>query len=456
MPSNDTPSMNGIFAKHLMIGLVALSSLAACGEAAEPSSESQDAFSKAIPAASSATSFETLDVAREQMDGDVYHYSVLVSVGASPNARLRLHRVVRERAPWQPRATKAAVMLLHGDFASFTTNFAPSRVSAAAPPSRDLAVYLAGRGIDVWGLDRRWATVAAPAQTTDLADFADMGFDSAIHDTERALSFAWWIRGLSGDGWNKLILSGFSSGGHIAYRYAAYESQKPSPQRRVKGLVPIDIYARIAPEDDAIRQDACARRDEERAALADGIYESDNGFFQALGSLATTAPDEPSPLFKGYDNRGAMLAFVAQTYLLYPATPLYHLASGVLDNDAAVGLRESPEGLIADWLVNAPPYQAMAELVDGDALWCGDEPSPLIDHLADIDIPILYLGAAGGFGDHGLYSTTQVASTDVSTVVVRRFEAAREAEDFGHADLLFAADATALSFGPMADWILQH
>jgi hypothetical protein len=95
----------------------------------------------------------------------------------------------------------------------------------------------------------------------------------------------------------------------------------------------------------------------------------------------------------------------------------------------------------------------MREQAELDAIWCGQTPRP---ELAKIRVPLLYVGAAGAFGDHGLFSTTRVSSTDVTTLVVRRLPAAREAEDFGHGDLLYAADAPALAWRPLARWLRRH
>ena len=66
-----------------------------------------------------------LSVDREVVTGDVAHYTVTLRVGAGPNAQLVIHRIVRERKPFRPRNTDRAVMLLHGDFATFSSNFAP-------------------------------------------------------------------------------------------------------------------------------------------------------------------------------------------------------------------------------------------------------------------------------------------------------------------------------------------
>ena len=117
-----------------------------------------------------------------------------------------------------------------------------------------------------------------------------------------------------------------------------------------------------------------------------------------------------------------------------------------------MALRFTDEALAADWFAAAPPWQAMAELADGDAMWCGDEPS-LADHLEDVTVPVLYVGAAGGFGDDGLYTTAQLGSTDVTTRVVRTREPGDEVEDIGHGDLVLGRDAPTQVWGPVADWL---
>ncbi|UQA63919.1 hypothetical protein E8A73_036990 [Polyangium aurulentum] len=346
-------------------------------------------------------------------------------------------------------------MLLHGDFATFTTNFAPSLMSDAAQPDHALAVYLAERGIDVWGLDRRWTT--APKDGADFSDFADMGVAQAVSDTGNALIFARSIRTLTGAGEDRMILGGFSSGAQITYLYAAEETQKEPEKRQIKGIVPIDIYAKLAPADEALRQGACETAAQERALVEKGEVDSDNSaFFQPLGELAVSAPADPSPFFDGYTNRDAMLGIVTQTYLIYEPKPKYHLVAGAFENGAPTGLHYAPEALITDWLIHSPPHQALVESAERGAVWCGEAPLPIADHLADIEVPIFYLGAAGGFGDHGLHTTTVVGSTDVTTHVVRRLAVEQEPEDYGHADLLYATDAPELAWAPLEKWLLAH
>jgi hypothetical protein len=392
----------------------------------------------------------TISLRREHVVGDIYHHELVVAIGQGPNARLRLHRVVRESAPWVPRPTAGGAMLLHGDFSTFVTSFAPT-LGDPASPAPGLAPYLAAQGLDVWGADRRW-TLAEE----DTSDFAGMTAAQELDDLREALALARATRAATGQGGDRLALVGFSHGAQLAYAYAAVEGARPPAQRHVDALVPLDFYASFAPEDEALRAETCEYAAFERELVAGGSVDAPNDFLIEAGRLARTAPEEPSPRFPGATNRGAMLTIVGQTYLFAPFAPAYHLAAPILDGEAAIGLAESPEPAIAAWLEGATPHQAMAEAADLDALLCGEAPLPVAAPLSNIRVPLLYLGAAGGIGSLGLHSTTQVASADVTRLVVQRFGADRRAEDFGHADLLFANDAPALAWQPLAAWLLHH
>jgi hypothetical protein len=242
----------------------------------------------------------------------------------------------------------------------------------------------------------------------------------------------------------------------LTYSYAGAESVRPAAARHVKGIVPIDVYARIAPEDEALRTRACNRRDGGRADMAAGIIDLDNTFFQEMGRRAQSAPDDPSEFWPGLTNRQALFIFSGQTYFYFAPTPFYHLIGGALSDDAIKSLSFSTERRVENWYIGAPPHQAYVEGVDMDTIQCHEGPLPLEDHLADIGVPIFYLGAAGGYGDYGRYTTTVTRSTDVTTLVVRRLPAEREAEDFGHADLLFGNDAPDLAWRPLTAWLLRH
>ncbi|WNG37437.1 hypothetical protein F0U61_29940 [Archangium violaceum] len=385
-----------------------------------------------------------LAVKREHVTDDIYHYQYDIRVGSTPNARLRLHRVVRELSPWRPRPTRQAVMLLHGDFANFVTNFVPS-LGNPASSAPGLAPYLASRGIDAWGVDRRWTL---PGDDGDISDLGDMSVNQAIGDTSVALAYARVMRTLSDRDPGRIVLGGFSHGAQLTYAYAAADG------RHISAIAALDIYYDIAPEDADLRELACANAAAGRDALAQGVTDSSNSLFITAGQLARSAPDETSPLFPSYTNRGVLLTLSGMTWLLAPYTPLYHLSAPSFDADGNVeGLRESSEDIVSAWFASAPPHQSMRETADFDDIWCGTTPRP---ELAKIRVPLFYLGAAGGFGDHGLYSTTRVSSTDVTTLVVRRLGPERVAEDFGHGDLLYAADAPTLAWKPLAAWLLRH
>ena len=49
------------------------------------------------------------------------------------------------------------------------------------------------------------------------------------------------------------------------------------------------------------------------------------------------------------------------------------------------------------------------------------------------------MGAGGGFGQFGVYTTTLLGSTDVTTHIVHKSRRPARLADFGHADLFLAA-----------------
>lgn len=87
---------------------------------------------------------------------------------------------------------------------------------------------------------------------------------------------------------------------------------------------------------------------------------------------------------------------------------------------------------------------------------CGTIDTPLDDHFAQITVPILHVGAKGGFGPSAFASTTFTASRDVTTITVHRLSDADEAMDFGHVDTVLAKNAESLVWRPILDWIKAH
>ena len=195
----------------------------------------------------------SLGFRRQHVTADIYHYELVVPVGTGPNAALRLHRVVRELAPFVPRRSARAVMLLHGYLSTFITNFAPT-LGDPASPVLGLAPYLAAHDVDVWGIDRRWTL---PGVDDDLSDFATIGVAQELDDLRAALGHARATRLAGGSGGGTLALVGFSHGAALAYLYAAVETARPPAQRHVRALVTLDYPGAFAPEQDGLRAAVC-------------------------------------------------------------------------------------------------------------------------------------------------------------------------------------------------------
>lgn len=81
---------------------------------------------------------------------------------------------------------------------------------------------------------------------------------------------------------------------------------------------------------------------------------------------------------------------------------------------------------------------------------------PWDDHLAEITVPVLYVGAAGGFGEAGVYTTTLLGSSDVSVLLVRVQPPELVIADYGHGDLFQAEDAETLVWEPLLTWLEAH
>lgn len=389
----------------------------------------------------------SLSFAREHVTGDIYHYTATIPVGAGPNAGLRIHRIVREVAPFVPRRTARAAMLLHGDFATFVTNFAPS-LGDPASPAPGLAPYLAASNIDVWGVDRRW-TLAAP--DGDVSDLAEMTLAQDIEDLRNALALARTTRGSD----ERLALIGFSHGAQLAYTFASVDAARPPSRRLVSGIVPLDWYGAYGPDAADLRAAACDSAQAEYEAIADGVTDSPNDFQISLGQLATSAPDDPSPFNPARTNRQVMLRFAGQTFVFAPLSPTYHFVAPVLGADGRPSaLRVSSEAAVNAWFAGAPLHEAMIEDADFNAQLCGDGTTPVDAPLSRIRVPVFYIGAAGAVGALGVYATTQVSSPDVTTLVVSISD--DPFTDYGHADLLYASDARERVWAPIARWLAHH
>jgi hypothetical protein len=120
------------------------------------------------------------------------------------------------------------------------------------------------------------------------------------------------------------------------------------------------------------------------------------------------------------------------------------------------GLLYTEEALWLDFLTGAAPFQPEQEIVDGDTVVCDETDVPFDDHLGEISVPVLYVGAGGGFGEFGVYTTTLLGSADVQSHIVDLQPDPARLFDFGHADLFNAVNAQSLSWQAILSWLQTH
>lgn len=394
---------------------------------------------------------------RRVLTGNVAEYTLNLRIGAGRYDVIRMHRVVRESEPNRPVRTRESVFLLHGDIWGF-------RAAFLADPRHNLPVHLAENGVDVWGIDQRWIRV--PATATDFEFMKSWGLAHEIRDLRTSLQVARGVRALSGNGLDRMHLLGWSRGGLTGYAYLNFESQLPRGRRNVEGFIPVDIYLKT--NDPEFREAACRRSEVQEAAYAAGQYQNASGqLVQTIATLATTDPSGASPVFPGLTNYQAALLTGEATFIIFPPdqqnVPFYHFTGGTFAAEPApsglpvpTGLLYSPEPTWLALLRGASPFQPARQLADSELLMCDEQDVPWDDHLEDITNPILYVGAGGGFGEYGIYTTTLLGSTDVTTRIVDLQPDAARLADFGHADLFIATDAETLVWDPILDWILAH
>ena len=392
---------------------------------------------------------------RTVLGEDVVDYRFDVVVGPGKFDVIRLHRIVREKHPYQPIHTVGAVLLLPGAPNTFEMIFMEPLISELPAWDQSVTAFLAKNNVDVWGMDYAWALV--PGSTTNFKFMKNWGIKKDAQHTEAALSLARWIRGLTGQGFGRINLLGFSWGTTVAYTLAGDETQLPHSLRNVKGLIPVDNdmgLDRSDPVAEALRLVACDAAAASKAQLDAGTYSWDAGVFLIqVGDLARSKPDDPSPFADGLTNYQFALFVGAGS-----GPPIYdHFVGGYFDNSGIpIGLRYTDPLLWIDALRAVPPFVPLRALYELQAVSCGDIQSPLVEHLGDIALPILYVGSAGSEGTYGYYTLTLTASTDITKFTVQLLPDDQRALDFGHADLFMAKDAPTLVWKPILDWLVAH
>jgi hypothetical protein len=386
-------------------------------------------------------------IERHVLAPGIAEYFFTVRVGSGPYDQIGVHRIVKEIAPNVPIHAARAVFMAPGDIWNFDVAF-----EGRAHP---IPVFLAENGIDVWGIDYRWTFV--PASVTDLSFMRTWGIDQDARDLGVAIGAARVTRALTGSGAGKIFLLGWSRGGQIGYDYVNGETQIPAALRQVKAFIPVDIYLKTDVPD--LQSKACARQQASEAAIAAGTYAATSGeLIKALGDEAVADPNGASAIFPGLTNHQAGLLLGEETFAFLGGlepVPSYHFTAGTFDaNGLPTGLTYSNEADLFHFASGASPYQPNQELADADAFTCGQTHVPFADHLAQIKVPVLFIGSGGGFGPYGLYTLSLLGSTDVTTHITSLNPV--RINDFGHADLFLANSAQTLVWQAILDWVRGH
>lgn len=393
----------------------------------------------------------TLDE-KTPLAGGVVHYTYTLRFGPGEYDLIGLHRVVKEERAGKPVRTRKNVFLLHGDGEAFEAMFLPGANVPSLADDYGIAVYLARNDVDVWGIDQSWALV--PQGVTDFTFMADWDLQHEVDNLAMGIAVARAARVLTACGTGRMLLLAYSSGAITGYACLNQETQYPELMRNICGFIPVDMPFKT--DDPVVEGTLAAFAANFQGMIDGGIYKYDS-LFGPVGMLAQMDPDGASPLVPGYTNIQVAVFLGAATHVFTPLNPHFHYLAGDFDEDGNLqGFGFVQTGAWFEFLQNSAPYEALPFMAEYAAIIGDAADLPYDDHLAEITVPVFYVGAAGGMGTYGEYTLTLLGSTDVSSLVVRLLPAGYEAADYGHIDLFLANNAEALVWSPMLGWIETH
>lgn len=395
-------------------------------------------------------------ITRTQLNNDIVHYEMQLSIGNQPFNKIGLHRIVKEKHPGRAFKSRQATMFIHGDvygFGSFITSINSKIVSQ----DHSIAIQMAKAGIDVWGIDLRWTKI--PADVTDFQFMKNWGLESDLADLDLAITAIRNFRKLKGNYNSKLNLLGWSRGGQLGYLYLAKETKKHRHARNIKTFIPVDILLKT--DDESIRQSTCNYSAKLQEQFNVGEYADETGLLtQQIAQLSQYFPDDQSPVIEGLTNKQTLLLFLTSTYLVDPTsyTSWYHYNAGLFDENTGMptNLAYTPLEYMYEFANGISPYMPTKFLIEATNLTCDQTDSLLDDHLGDISVPILSVYSAGGFGKTGLYTAELTASEDISELGVALLPDEYSVADFAHIDLFTASNANSLVWEPIIKWIKTH
>ncbi len=394
-----------------------------------------------------------LNLKREELGDGIAHYSFEVDVSDEPFDRVMIHRVVKERKPYEPLRTKGNVFMVHAAIQDFDDIYL--RVGAEEINEQTSSpFFLASKKMDVWAIDLAWTLL--PLETEDFAFMEGWGMERDVEHTMAGMRVARLIRGMTGQGYDRMNLLGYCCTANLVYAAAGMETQMEPVLRNISGIVPVEGFMKYEPvaENEQWRQNSCTAAAGLKAALEGGTFNFTDGIgMMYMANLALTAPDDPSaiPPFDGMgvtNYQAFMIAGFSPPE--NPDTPFWHYFGGTMEE----GFLYSDPDRFVRLGVNLNPHMPLLHLYDACACACNEEDVGIDDHLGEIRIPILYIGAEGGVGSYGVYTTSLTAAGDITHHIVSK--GVDRAIEYGHADIWMGDEAAELVWELLAGWLDDH
>ncbi len=390
-----------------------------------------------------------LQISREQLNHNLAYYRAVIQVGPGEHDVIALNRVIKESRPGVAVHSVGSFFFIHGSNAVFRG------IMVLPQGGNGMGVFLAERNIDVWGIDLRNGLI--PSTVTDTSFGKNWGYDVQIPDVLLATRTVRFVRALTLQGMDRIIVAGQSSGAGLTWALANAEAGLNAEDRDIKGIVTMDFPFKIAPEDATQSNLFCNLTQVYRGLVENaGIYFFNNQGTFTWANLAQTNPDGISP----FDPSKTNLQFAldnAAGLSFYPAYPYHQFA--VLRSDTGVALSgkyTSTDDLLSKF-ANSPYYQISNTMIaDMFSTGCNSIDNPYDDNLAEINIPVLYVAPGGGFGAAAAYATELIGSKDVKTLTVQLEPPENAINDFGHMEEFTAVDAQKLVWQPLHQWVMQH
>ncbi len=417
---------------------------------ARPDEPAQRVFQLAtsLACAEKAMHCQVLDVSRQELGQDLAYYRALIKVDSGDADVIALNRVVLERRRRVQLRTAGSLFFIHGSGGQF-------RMLMVVPHGGNgLAVFLGKHNVDLWGIDLR--NVQIPADAVQLPNAHNWNLELQVKDVRLGTRIARWVRALTGQGVDRLILGGQSSGATVGYAVVNAEAAVPKPQRDTGGFIPMDMVYKLPMWATDQIQLSCNVAAGNKSLNDAGTYFSSNLAAISMAKLAQTDPNGVSIYGPPLTNLQYFLK-AASGLSFSPAYPFHRFAAAFDDSGIPSEGRFTPAEEIANMQASAAPFPIPNALIsDMFAVSCPTMDTPYDDNLSEVEIPIFYIGMAGGFGALGEYTTDLLGSRDVTKLMIQFLPDANAVNDFGHMEEFTADDAEQLVWEPMLKWIIDH